>query len=97
MILTFQKKIFFLTALICLFFCTQAFPMERFDIVTTRELKTMLDEREAGRLNFLLVNGLDRIIYREASIPGSINIPWSKMDPYASLLGNDRNRLIITY
>ena len=81
---------------ICLF-ASNAFSLERFDIVTTEELKKILDERKAGQLNFLLVNGLDKIVYRDSSIPGSINIPWSDIKGNASELGPDKEKLIITY
>jgi hypothetical protein len=81
---------------ICLF-ASNAFSLERFDIVTTAELKKMLDDRMAGQLDFLLVNGLDKIVYRDSSIPGSINIPWSDIKGYISELGADKEKLIITY
>lgn len=79
------------------FFAAQVFSMERFDIVTTQELKKMLDERREGSLDFLLVNGLDRIVYRDSAIPGSVNIPWSNIEENASKLGSDKDKLIVTY
>lgn len=74
-----------------------AFGMERFEIITTQELQQMLKEREAGHQDFVLVNTLDALIYEHHSIPGSVNIPWSRVSEMADRLGPDRNRLIITY
>ncbi len=86
--------------ILVVFFClfnTSAFSMERFGIVTTEELKQMLDARQTGKLDFVLVNGLDEIVFRDSAIPGSVNIPWSNVDENASKLGPDRHKLIITY
>ena len=71
--------------------------LERFDIVTTQELERLLAQRQAGETDFVLVNALDEMIYRHTSIPGSINLPWSRMDQLVHRLGPDRNKLIITY
>jgi 3-mercaptopyruvate sulfurtransferase SseA len=74
------------------------YALERFDIVTTEEMKQMLKEREEGKIDFLLVNTLDQIIYENFSIPGSINIPWVRTHELAhSRLGDDKNKLVITY
>ena len=71
--------------------------MDRFDIITTQQLEQMLAQREAGRLDFLLVNALDEIIFRDRCIPGSINLPWSKVPAFKDRLGADPGRLIVTY
>ena len=71
--------------------------MDRFEIITTEQLEQMLSERKAGKSNFVLMNALDEIIYRNVSIPGSVNAPWSNIDQAINQLGNDKNRLIITY
>ena len=71
--------------------------MERFDLVTTHELQQMLAARQEGEIDFLLVCTLDEIIFRDVAIPGSINIPWSRVDETAHLLGDDHDKLIITY
>ena len=76
---------------------TPAAGLERFDIVTTQELKTMLAEREAGNLDFLLVNTLDALIFEHHAIPGSVNVPWSRAADMADRLGPDLERLIVTY
>ncbi|MFH1155959.1 MAG: rhodanese-like domain-containing protein [Pseudomonadota bacterium] len=82
---------FFLT------FTSGAWGMERFDVLTTQEVKQMLDQREAGTLDFLLVNTLDEMISNDSSIPGSVKVPWSKVSTFAYRLGTDKNRLIVTY
>lgn len=71
--------------------------LERFDIVTTEQMKQLLEKREVGEADFLLVNTLDEIIYRSMSIPGSVNVPWYKVDQLQNRLGADKNKLIVTY
>jgi hypothetical protein len=71
--------------------------MERFDLVTTQELEQMLAARDKGEIDFLLVCALDEIIFRDTSIPGSINVPWSGFEKKAHLLGDDLDKLIVTY
>ncbi len=74
-----------------------ALALERFPIVTTEEMLQMLQDREAGKIDFILVNALDEMIARNASIPGSVNIPLGKIAAHAHKLGQDKNRLIVTY
>lgn len=71
--------------------------LERFDIITTEELEQMLAQRADGKLDFVLINALDEIIFRNASIPGSVNVPWSRVDETIDRLGNDRDKLMLTY
>ena len=71
--------------------------MERFDLVTTEELVQMLAARERGETEFLLVNTLDEILYRNRSIPGSISVPWSRVRTAHARLGEDKDQLIVTY
>jgi hypothetical protein len=71
--------------------------MERFGIITTEELEHMLAAREAGELDFVLVNSLDEIIALNVSIPGSINVPWSRIDETVHRLGKDMDKQIIFY
>lgn len=70
---------------------------ERFDLVSTDELKFMLDQRMHGKMDFLLVNTLDELIFKDQAIPGSINIPWSQIEERHGELGTAMDRLIITY
>jgi 3-mercaptopyruvate sulfurtransferase SseA len=71
--------------------------LERFDIISTQELEHLLKEREAKKTDFILVNTLDEIIYRSTSIPGSVNIPWSRIDETKTRLGSDKEKLLIFY
>ena len=72
---------------------TQA--LERFEIVTTEELVSMLEQRERGELDFVLVNTLDEIIFRNSSIPGSVNIPWSRFGETVHRAGKDMDKLLV--
>ena len=63
----------------------------------TAFMKQMLDARESGKTAFLLVNGLDEMIFRSSSIPGSINVPLGKVEEMSYRLGKNKDMLIITY
>lgn len=92
-----MKRVIYVTLSVVLLLGSAAFAMERFDILTTQELKQMLDDRAAGKIDFILVNGLDEIIFRNSSIPGSVSVPWSRVAQTAHRLGEDKEQLIITY
>lgn len=77
--------------------CTPVSALERFDIVTTEELHELMEKREAGKVDFLLVNTLDTLVANHHSIPGSVNLPWSTVKESNSVLGEDTDKLIITY
>ena len=70
------RRILLLAIALILLGETASLALERFDIVTTEQMKQMLDDRIAGKTDFVLVNSLDEIIFRSASIPGSVNVPW---------------------
>ncbi len=91
-----SKSILYLTIIFLLSGST-AFAMERFDIVTTKQLKQMLEDRSLNKIDFILVNSLDEILFRNSSIPGSINLPWSRVKELASRLMEDKDKLIVTY
>jgi hypothetical protein len=71
--------------------------MERFELITTQELEQMLVQRQRGEIDFVLVNALDEIIYRNNAIPGSVNVPWSRVNELIGRLGTDKDKLIVTY
>ena len=71
--------------------------MERFDIISTSELKELLKEREAGKTDFLLINTLDAMIFRDGAIPGSINIPLGHLQEHIALLRDDMSKKLIIY
>jgi len=71
--------------------------LERFDIVTTEEMQTMLEQRKAKKIDFILVNTLDKMIFRHSHIPGSVNVPLGQIEQNVHKLGADRTKLIVTY
>lgn len=92
-----RSKIFLLLVGVCLLLPPCAGALERFDIISTRQLQELLTARKAGTVDFILVNSLDEVIYRDAHIPGSVNIPLARVDELIDRLGVDRNKLIIPY
>ena len=92
-----MRKAFWMMICLTLGSVQMAAAMERFELITTQELEQMLAQRQRGEIDFMLVNALDEIIYRHHSIPGSINVPWSRVDELAGRLGTEKNKLIITY
>ena len=92
-----MKRTAFLVLLIVMIFPLSPFAMDRFDIVTTEEMRSMLEDREAGKTDFLLVNALDELLFKNESIPGSINVPWANVANTAHRLGTDTNRPIVVY
>lgn len=92
-----MQKIFFM-AVGLVMLTTSVLPgMDRFDVLTTETVKQMLDDRAAGRIDFLLVNTLDELICNDSSIPGSVKIPWYRINELSERLGTDKSRLIVTY
>ncbi len=92
-----MKKIIVIFGVFLSLFCAPAFGLERFEIISTEELEKMLVMREQGNMDFILVNSLDEIIYQHASIPGSINIPWSRVGETINRAGKDMDKLLIFY
>lgn len=92
-----MRKIILFMVFILLGSAQATVAMERFALVTTAELEQMLAQRQRGEIDFVLVNSLDEIIYRNHSIPGSVNLPWGRVDECAGRLGKDKSKLIITY
>ena len=92
-----MKHFFVTIILLLLLFPATATALERFEIITTAELEQLLKDRETGKADFILVNSLDRIIFRHAAIPGSVNIPNGHLKQHANKLGSDTSKLIIPY
>lgn len=92
-----MRKIWWIIALLLIGGVQTAAAMERFELITTLELEQMLAQRQRGEIDFVLVNSLDELIYRHHAIPGSVNVPWSRVNELAGRLGTDKNRLIVTY
>jgi rhodanese-related sulfurtransferase len=92
-----MKKVngLFLFFIISLALQTTAFgDTEGYTIIGHAELKAKI---EADQRNFLLVDARNPEEYREAHIPGAVNIPQKKMAAYLGLLPSDRNSEIIFY
>ena len=89
--------------MIFLFFVSLAFPvnhlcaMERFEIITTMKIKELIRDKNAGKSQFILINALDSMIFRDGAIPGSINIPLGHLEENIALLGNDKSQKFIIY
>jgi len=92
-----MKKRLLLAFLLSFVFPSLCFSLERFEIITTSEMQQLLDDRKNEKIDFLLVNALDEMIYRHSSIPGSISIPLNAFKQYAERLGDDPGKLIIPY
>jgi len=92
-----MRYLYAMLIVFALVFIENADAMERFDIVTTAELAQMLKERELKKADFLLVNTLDGIIFKDSSIPGSINLPLSQVDEKISILGPDKSKNMVFY
>lgn len=92
-----MKRVAFLVVSFALLLSNGSLAMERFDIVTTEQMKKMLDDRSANKTDFILVNALDEIIFRDSAIPGSVSVPWCRVENLASRLGDDKEKLIVTY
>lgn len=61
--------------------------------ISTKNLKAKLDQKQ----KFILVETLAPEGYREAHIPGALNIPPDRIRELASQLLPDKNAEIITY
>ncbi len=92
-----NMRMFFVLVGIFTLFPGMSGALERFNIVSTQELEQLLRQRGSGSVDFILVNSLDEIIFRDAHIPGSINIPLSHVDELIDRLGTDRDKLIVPY
>jgi len=67
---------------------------EQFQVMGHAELKALVD---ADMRNFLLIDSRNPEEYREAHIPGAINIPEKKMDNFMGLLPMAKTTRIIFY
>ncbi len=92
-----MKKIIVSIFLLLAVFRGESSALERFAIISTEEMQQLVAMRAAGKTDFVLVNCLDEMIFRDAFIPGSINIPLGKLGRLSQRLGRDKSRLIITY
>lgn len=92
-----MKKILFFLLFFFPLWIEPAIGLERFDIISTEEMRQLVADRAARKVDFILVNSLDEMIFRDAFIPGSINIPLGRLHRMRDKLGEDRQKLVITY
>jgi rhodanese-related sulfurtransferase len=64
-----------------------------FKVISTDELKTMLDEKKA----MVLIDARTKEEYQEAHISGAISIPEKSFDESVVLLPADKNALLVLY
>ncbi|MGC1455346.1 MAG: rhodanese-like domain-containing protein [Nitrospirota bacterium] len=64
-----------------------------FKVVTTDQLKAMIEEKKA----FLLIDARTREEYQEAHIANALSIPENKFEESVSLLPADKNSLMVIY
>ncbi|MEN8189914.1 MAG: hypothetical protein ABFS19_08710 [Thermodesulfobacteriota bacterium] len=91
-----MKRVLLIIPLLCLF-TQNLHALERFPIISTEQMQQMLTDREAGKIDFILVNALDEMIYRNSAIAGSINVPLGKAGDHIHKLGTDKTKQVITY
>jgi|GEM_PF-2914554 len=90
------RKTLFFTLLFVLVYGASAFALTQqggLTIVSTPELKTMLDKKEP----LLLVNPLAPLNYGVAHIPGSINIPLSLLDSELPKKASSKEQKVVFY
>ena len=92
-----MKKLLIFLLIIFPLAANSAHALEHFATLSTPDLVKLLEYRSKGKVDFLLVNALDEIIYRDGHIPGSINLPLSRVQTLIKRLGTDYDRLIIPY
>ncbi len=88
-----RKTQIFSSIIFLMLFWTTAFASE-YSIIGNAELKGLVD---ADTHNFLLIDARNPEEYREAHIPGAINIPEKHFDKLAGLLPADKNMQLIFY
>jgi rhodanese-related sulfurtransferase len=90
---------FVLTAL-ALFICCAAValaaekPGEPFTVVTSGQLKSMIDRDEPG---LLLIDTRTTGEYQEAHIKGALSIPWARLEKDTSVLNFPRESALLFY
>ncbi len=88
-----HKTLLFGSIALIMLFSTATFASE-YSIVGSTELKELVD---ADTRSFLLVDSRNPEEYREAHIPGAINIPEKHFEKFAGLLPADKNMQLIFY
>src|SRR5512136_3118373 len=90
----FAKKLFVIAVFVCCTVPVSALAAEKeFRVVSTAELKSMMDEMR----NFVLVDTRTPEEFQEAHIKGAVSIPEKVFEEKLSLLPGDRNALLVLY
>lgn len=89
------KAIYCLSLILTLLLCLASGALaEGYTQIGPAELKTLVD---ADIRSFVLADARNPEEYREAHIPGAINIPEGKFDKFTGLLPADKGTLLIFY
>lgn len=79
--------------MLSLLFCGPAFGETEYSVVTTDQVKAMIDQKAS----FLLIDSRTPPEYQEAHIVGAINIPDKNAEEHFGLLPADKNALLVIY
>lgn len=85
-------KLFVTIFLLSIFLASTALA-EQFKIITTDELKAMMDEKR----DFILIDTRSKAEYQEAHIIGAINIPEKEFEQMAPEIIREKDKMIILY
>jgi rhodanese-related sulfurtransferase len=92
--MSFARKLFFtLLAAAILVPAIAPAAEKEFRVVSTAELKSLMDEKKA----FVLVDTRTSEEFQEAHIKGAVSIPEKNFEAQLSLLPADRNALVVLY
>ena len=86
-------KLFAITAFIIILGASAHAAGLEFKIITTDQLKSMLDEKK----DIILIDARTNEEYQEAHIAGAISIPEKNFDESAAVLPSDKNALLVFY
>jgi rhodanese-related sulfurtransferase len=79
--------------LICIIAVPQVFAQKSNPLISTDELKSMMDKKD----NFVLIDSRTKPEYVESHIVTAINIPDKKLQENLNLLPTDKNTLLVIY
>jgi len=79
--------------LICIAAVPQVFAQKSFPLISTDELKSMMDKKD----KFVLIDSRTKPEYAESHIVTAVNIPDKKLQENLALLPTDKNSLLVIY
>lgn len=94
-----MKKLLLLTMMLTLLSAvTAAFsagrPLEPYTVVTSEEVKAMIDRHEAG---LVVIDARSPGEYQEVHIKGALNIPWPVLEKNSALLNMPKDAKLVFY